>query len=178
MKILIKDNFLLEPKKIYNRCKKIPLYSTKEFNSKFKTDESWAGVRSAPLFDVDPSVAKEIITNMGKHFKELFENLNTPLKIFVHKRDKKFNKKDWIHHDDYFDCLYVGLLYLSKTNLESGTMIYDKKKQPITDVKFVKNRMVFFDSRYLHSAYGHHDDRLNITVSIYKGASDDTEKRI
>ena len=178
MKIIIKDNFLLKPKTVYNSCKKIPLYSTKEFNSKFKTDESWAGVRSAPLFDIKPSVAKEIVINMGKYFKELFETVDTPLKIFVHKRDKKFKKKDWIHHDDNNDCLYVGLLYLSKTNLKSGTMFYDKKKNPITDVKFVQNRMIFFDSKYLHSAYGHHDDRLNITVTIYKGKSNDTEKTI
>jgi hypothetical protein len=48
-------------------------------------------------------------------------------------------------------------------------MFYNVKKEPITDIKFVQNRMLLFDGGYLHSAYGHHDGRLNITISIYGG---------
>jgi|3_EtaG_2_1085321.scaffolds.fasta_scaffold42708_2 hypothetical protein len=166
MQITQIDNFLEEPTQVYEKCKKLPFYSLKEFNKKFNEKQNWPGVRTQSIPRVDKIIFETVIKSMITHFKDLFQK-DVPLEMYVHKRNKNIEKQDWMHTDHQDGRLYTALLYLSKTNLNSGTMFYNVKKQPITDVKFVQNRMVLFDSRYLHSAYGHHNGRLNVTISIY-----------
>ena len=48
------------------------------------------------------------------------------------------------------------LVYLSETNLQSGTSLYDENDKLITDVKFIQNRALIFDSRYSHAAINNH----------------------
>ena len=72
---------------------------------------------------------------------------------FIHLRREEDNEKDFIHQD-FFN--FSSLIYLSKTNLNSGTYLYDKEKNIINDFKFVKNRLIMYSSEYFHMGYGHH----------------------
>tara|TARA_A100001015_G_C14950754_1_gene696640 strand:- start:1195 stop:1449 length:255 start_codon:yes stop_codon:yes gene_type:complete len=67
--------------------------------------------------------------------------------------------KDWIHKDDV-KSQFSGLVYLSPTNLESGTRFYDDKENEIADIKFVQNRFVFFNGNYNHMSIGNHGTNI------------------
>ena len=116
---------------------------------------------------VNLKLSENIVHQFFKKAKGFLDTSKVNIEMYAHQRDKKFSKKDWIHNDL---CVgdYTCLIYLSKTNLKSGTKFYSDTKKVIHDVSFVQNRAIIFDSRYLHSAYGHHDGRLNVLLTINK----------
>jgi hypothetical protein len=90
-----------------------------------------------------------------KILEEKSWNINT----FLHLRLDKDKDKDWIHVDETED--FAALIYLSETNLNSGTKIYDQNENIINDIKFVKNRFVMYSAKYKHMGYGHHGKNIN-----------------
>ena len=167
MKALIIDNFFDDHYHTYNEIKKLKFYSLKEFNSKFNQKQTWPGTRTEILPLVNLKLSENIVHQFFKKAKGFLDTSKVNIEMYAHQRDKKFSKKDWIHNDL---CVgdYTCLIYLSKTNLKSGTKFYSDTKKVIHDVSFVQNRAIIFDSRYLHSAYGHHDGRLNVLLTINK----------
>ena len=90
----------------------------------------------------------------------------------LHLRLNIDNEKDWIHKDDEY--IYSILIYLSDTNLKSGTYLYDENENIINDIKFVKNRLIMFSSQYKHKGYGYYgtnidDGRLTLNIFVKNG---------
>ena len=69
-------------------------------------------------------------------------------------RTEETEKEDYVHQDN---CWVSGLVYLSRTNLDSGTQFYDSENGNITQtVKFVQNRAVFFKASMWHRVLNGH----------------------
>jgi hypothetical protein len=165
MKSLIIDNFFDDFSYVYNEINKLKFYSLKQFNSKFNQNQTWPGKRTEILPRVNAKLSEYIVQQFFRKAKNFFNPGDLNIEMYAHKRDKKDSKKDWIH-DDVAVSDYTCLIYISKTNLKSGTKFYDNRKKVILDVGFFQNRCLIFDSRYLHQAYGHHDGRTNVILSF------------
>ena len=88
---------------------------------------------------------------------------------YAHLRLDGDDSEEFIHQDFPHDWAYV--VYISDTNLESGTKMYkslqDSIEDEITFTKFVENRIILFDVGVPHMAWGNHgkdleDGRLTI----------------
>jgi hypothetical protein len=172
LKHIIIDNFFDDFNLIENEFKKIPLYNLGEFNKKFKDQQNWPGSRSNYINEESPFLFNLFNKEFNIKFGDLFKETNITVKSHIHLRLGSDNVKDWIHRDsEHF--MYTCLIYLSKTNINSGTYLYSEDNQIISDVKFIQNRAFFFDARYLHCAYGHHgssidDGRLTLNAFYQK----------
>lgn len=148
-KILIIEDFLPNLENYLSDIYKINLYENKEYKEKF-INENWPGKRSNTLFDENKFLFFLILQNLNKVcFLKKYH-----LKIFLHLRRKEDIFKDWIHKDGS-ECDYSFLVYLNKTNSNSGTYIYDEQNNIIADIKYVQNRLVFYSACYNHKGYGH-----------------------
>lgn len=163
------DNFFEYPNIILNEAKKIKLYTRKEHPDYLKSEgATWPGLRSLELGKSNPLL--KYFCAKYLHLNNI--NFNEKSVLYVHCRPSNKNEKDFIHDDNDGQTKHSILIYISKTNFESGTRLYDEKEQVITDFKFIQNRLVFFDSSYKHMAYGHHGDNINnsrITINGFLG---------
>jgi hypothetical protein len=161
MKHIIVDNFFDNFNYIENSFKEIKMYDKKEYISKFKAnEENWPGKRSYVLNSENAFLFNLFIKEFDIKFSNPFNGIPTNIKSHIHLRTKKDEIEDFIHRD-ISSCNYTCLIFLSKTNLNSGTNIYSENKEIITSIKFVQNRAILFDSNYLHSAFGHYGDDVN-----------------
>ena len=147
-KILILENFLPNLNHYLKEIYSIPLYKQEEFNKKFNLKETWPGKRSQTLFLENKFLFFLILQNLEKVFFLKKYNLN----IYLHLRCKEDIFKDWIHKDS---VNYSFLIYLNKTNLNSGTYIYDENNNIISDIRYVQNRFVIYNGSYNHMGYNH-----------------------
>ena len=164
------DGFFPRLDHIMPEIKKINLYNHKDYSDKFVCDSNWPGLRSGNFAETKP-IFWNYITNL------LFQNnlINNGLyniSAQLHLRLNEDNEKDWIHKDDEY--IYSILIYLSDTNLESGTYLYDENENIINDIKFVKNRLIMFSSQYKHKGYGYYgtnidDGRLTLNIFVKNG---------
>ena len=129
--------------------------------SNFRTGScaTWPGVRTLCL-DLKPD-----INNLIKHYAEKKFNLyNSDGAFFFHKKGVKDKHKDWKHKDPVKQSLIV---YLSKTNIHSGTVFYNNDGDVITDIGFVQNRAICFNGQIPHQSklnYGE-DDEMRLTLN-------------
>jgi hypothetical protein len=150
-KLLIIENFLPNLGHYLSEIYKIILYNNEEFNKKFNVTDNWPGKRSESLNASNKFLFFLILQNLEKvHFLKRYN-----LDIFLHLRRKEDLFKDWIHKDTDD---YAFLIYLNKTNLNSGTYLYDENNNVISDIKYVQNRFVIYNSSYNHMGYGHFGD--------------------
>jgi len=170
MNTIIVDNFFDNFENIKNEFKKIPLLSCEEYFKKFNKNESWPGFRSGTLDSESPFLFNLLIKELFSKFgHEAFYNNKIIVKSHLHLRLDDDNSKDWIHTDeDYFASFIV---YLSDTNLNSGTCLYDNNKNLTTTINFVQNRAILFDSKTNHKSlanYGNNiqDGRLTLNCFI------------
>ena len=149
-KIFVIENFLPNLNYYLSDIYKIPLYNNEEYNKKFKK-ENWPGMRSGSLYIENKFLFFLILENLYKVFflKNYFLNL------YLHLRKQEDGLKDWIHKDEDD---YSFLIYLNNTNLNSGTNLYDEDNNIISDIKYVQNRFVIYNSSYNHMGYGHFGD--------------------
>ena len=168
-KHLVVENFFEQFDLIKDEFKKIPLYDCVEltkknretFNLKEKDGaETWPGLRSEPLFKVSPFLHALFLQSFEKHFGSFFNKEKVSAKTSIHLRLGEDESKDWIHND-YAVADFSLLVYLSETNLNSSTGIYNDKQQLISDIKFVQNRALLFSSKYPHRAIGNHGDNID-----------------
>ena len=165
---IVKDGFFNYFDLIKNHFKSIPLYTQEEYK-KFEQNVNWPGQRSLDLEEVSPFLNVLIIHEINRHFEFLFKNDPYSVRSYIHLRLDNDNKDDWIHKDnDTSD--YTIMIYLSDTNLESGTSIYDENNNLITDVKFVQNRALLFDANYNHKSsknFGQNKDNGRLTLNVF-----------
>jgi len=165
MRLIQEDNFFPNLNLILPEIKKIKLYNLKQF-SKLHEKGDWPGHRSLPIIETNPSLYLYVNHLMSE--KKLIPEGKYSISTFLHLRLQEDLKKDWIHKDD--DNL-AALIYLSHTNKDSGTYLYDENKNIINDIKFIQNRFIMYDANYNHMGYGHHgssieDGRLTLNLFI------------
>jgi hypothetical protein len=160
------DNFFERIDIIYSEIKKIKMYSFESHPQYQNINTSkWPGFRSLELGDCNP-IFKYLCVKF--FFLHNLITQNSSVDIYAHERLKNNQHDDFIHRDT--TTKHTILIYVSPTNLDSGTKFYNENDQIINDIKFVQNRLIFFDGRYKHSAYGHHGDNKNnsrITLNAF-----------
>jgi hypothetical protein len=160
-----KENFFTNLDYILPELYKIKLYTKDEFNKKFDKQQ-WPGLRSEPLPDYHPILTSYILDNLKN--LPIFSNTKFRLGMYLHLRLPEDDPKDWIHKDEGED--FAGLIYLNKTNLSSGTLIYDDEKNIINDMKYVKNRFICYNGSYNHKGYGYFGDSVKngrLTLNLF-----------
>jgi len=165
VKVVQEENFFPNLNFILPEIKKIKLYSAEEFEKVENQKGNWPGLRSRFLGTTNP-IFHEYITSLI-HQKQLLEKGLWQIASFIHLRLKEDDTKDWIHKDS--DDL-AALIYISETNLNSGTYLFDDNNNLINDIKFVNNRFVMYNGQYNHKGYGHHGDSINngrLTINLF-----------
>jgi hypothetical protein len=166
--INVRYNFIPNVSQIYNLCKnKIPLYKVEDHpgHQDNKTTDSWPGTRSLDLAESEPFFYLNLMDLIKNKFNIVYSNY-VSIDAFVHLRLKNDDHKDWIHTDQT-DTI---LIYLSPTNLLSGTSFFSDDEQEISNVKFVQNSAVYFDGQIRHksiSNYGDNIDDGRMTINIF-----------
>jgi hypothetical protein len=165
MKLIQEENFFPNLNFILPEIKKIKLYYPKEQEKLQNSKANWPGLRSISLGTTNPIFHEYIISLLQQ--KKLLDKGYWEVVSFMHLRLKEDDLNDWIHKDpDHF----AALIYLSETNLNSGTYLYDEDENLINDIKFVKNRFIMYDGQYNHKGYGHHGDSIEngrLTINLF-----------
>ena len=168
MNLIQEDNFFPNLNLILPEIKKIKLYSQEEIRQidKHNKNATWPGYRSLSLTETNPILHDYVCYLMNVN--NLLEKGRWIIASFVHLRLYEDENKDWIHR---YDNELSGLVYLSNTNLNSGTYLYDGNDNMINDIKFIKNRFIMYRGTMKHKAYGHHgssidDGRLTLNLFI------------
>jgi len=170
MQAIIVDNFFDNFHNIENYFKKIPLYSLKDYNKKFNLKNTWPGYRSQDLSKYNPFFYNLIIKEIFQKFSILYFNqCKIRMHAHVHLRTG-ISDADWIHRDSSV-CEKTLLVYLSDTNLKSGTCFYENTgSNPSTTVNFVQNRALLFDADIRHKSlldYGKDIDDGRLTLNCF-----------
>jgi len=166
-KLLVIDNFLPQLDFILPKIQEVPLYELEEYNTKFNRKENWPGKRSQTLIFENPILYAYVMEVVLKKV-DFLKNKKFNCEMFLHLRRNEDIDKDWIHKDRE---TFSSLIYLNKTNLNSGTKIYTDEKEETADIKYVKNRFFIYNSAYNHVGYGHFgetssDGRLTFNLFI------------
>ena len=165
MKLIQEENFFPNLNFILPEIKKIKLYSQEEFEKLENQKSSWPGFRSRHLGTTNPIFHEYILSLIDQ--KKLLNKGVWEISSYVHLRLKKDSSKDWIHKD--FNCL-TALIYISETNFDSGTYLFDEYNNLINDIKFVNNRFIMYDGDYRHRAYGNYGDSIEngrLTINLF-----------
>ena len=101
-------------------------------------------------------------------FKDILPYNQIQFKSVIHLRLSSDNSQDYIHTDNDLATLIV---YLSDTNLKSGTALYpDNSDIPDTIIKAKQNRAIIFDAKKRHKSllnYGNNIDDGRLTLNVF-----------
>tara|TARA_R110000772_G_scaffold241842_1_gene354191 strand:- start:313 stop:840 length:528 start_codon:yes stop_codon:yes gene_type:complete len=170
VKLIVIDNFFKDLNKVYNHVKSIETFDSKNYYNDPGLDTSkieWPGYRSQQLHGKDEWLLKQFGESFREHLSGLIKG-EFLLNMFSHLRLDKDNATDFIHVD--LPHTYSMLVYLSPTNLQSGTNLYNNNEELINSIKFVQNRAVVFSSSYKHSAINNHGTNIEngrLTLNIF-----------
>jgi hypothetical protein len=162
--ITIYDNFFSNNvlNAIIDRSKNTELYTFEEHKKRIENYNIgyWYGKRSYNLVDVDQLLNALILDKL--FFRHLFHRPVTMIDSYIHQRSNN-DKDDYIHIDPADFSLIV---YLSPSNLSSGTKFYTSTEETDKDnetmfVKYVQNRAVLFHSGIAHAAYKNFGNDIN-----------------
>jgi len=157
------DNFFDDLDFILQQANKKEYFNADKLSFETGGINTWPGLRTRNLFR-DESLFDYILNTTKKKFS--FTNYDA-INLGFHKRYDEDNEKDWIHTDD---SNYALIVYLSETNLDSGTVFYQEEKEQMT-INFVQNRAIFFRGTYPHKSllnYGQEDNcRLTLNGFFY-----------
>ena len=172
-RVVVVDNFFDNFHQILPSLKKIKLYNCKEFHEQFPYMESankidaWPGYRSQNFEDGEPFLESLIIKEFNQKFNNFFGYNKFNVDCFMHLRLKEDDKKDYIHKDP---VEYTMMIYISETNLNSGTVLYDENKNINHTINFVQNRAVIFPGLVNHKSmlnYGDNIDNGRLTINVF-----------
>ena len=162
--IIVIDNFFApwQLKLVTDEVKKLQFYNIANHPKK-DTGTDYPGIRTED-FHRDHSLLDSFIIQSVGHRNTIF-SAHRPwgCQMYAHLRTKDAEKSDFIHKD--LRCDWAFLIYLSETNLESGTKFYKSVESSKEDdnmfVKFEQNRIIMFDSSVPHMSYNNHGKDLN-----------------
>ena len=190
MRVMVVDNFFENFNIIQDEFKKIPRFTADkhpELSGISKEQQYWPGERSEDL-----KFSNKFLTGLFiKEFQDKFSGFfpeRYDFKLYTHLRLEEDNVKDFIHRDSP-DAHYSMLVYLSQTNFNSGTKLYEPffekkgveqsdepgsaphtEENMTNDIKFVQNRALMFDSFFPHRSigcYGDNEDNGRLTLNIF-----------
>ena len=170
LKSIVIDNFFEDINEIYNYVKTLETFNSKNYPNDPKVNTAkidWPGYRSNQLAGKDVWLTNKFGNAFRKHLTGLITG-QFQLHMFSHLRLDEHNEADFIHNDS--PHIYSMLVYLSPTNLNSGTNLYNENDEMITSFKFVQNRAVLFSSSYKHKAINNHGTDVNdgrLTLNIF-----------
>ena len=158
---IIIENFFDNFEFLENHFKKISLLKFDEYPDKYKSteNEKWPGQRSLPLQREHPFLlqltCKELMQKSDS--RNLVEK---PWRInaSIHLRLDDDNEGDFIHTDPSDLTMIV---FLAKTNLNSGLNLYSSDNDEIVNVKYIQNRAVIFHSKRLHKSHLNFGKNIN-----------------
>ena len=168
MNTIIVDNFFDNFENIEQSFKNIKRYSCEEYTPLFGDNGKWPGFRSQDIFYTDRFlfnlVLKEMNQKINHNLKKIWMSCHTHLRLNENKEPIENIHKD--------PCYATLMVFLSKTNLKSGTCLFDENQNLTTTVNFVQNRAVIFKSDTFHSSLYNHgesieDGRLTLNAFIY-----------
>ena len=160
--LIVVDNFFDDRlfKSVYDEINRLEFVGVKDDSEVTgeNAEKVWyPGVRTRLLNEVSPLLDAVIVRQL--------DNISTPFTIKAynyyqkaHLRLEKDNEGEFIHTDNA-DWAY--LIYMSKTNLESGTKFYTDDEKETNFVRFVQNRVVIFNSNIRHRAFNDHGKDIN-----------------
>ena len=165
--INIHYDFIPYVNQVYKFCKnKITLLKVEDHpECKHETADNWPGKRSLNLAEVEPFLYLQLMHLIEIKFNLVLSNYKS-IDAYVHLRLKEDDTKDWIHTDPT-DTI---LIYLSPTNLFSGTSFYSDDEQEISSVKFVQNCGLFFNGQIKHKSLSNYGENLEdgrMTINIF-----------
>jgi len=166
--LIQQDDFFSNLNFILPEIKKIKLHSPQEYNKISKIYNTWPGYRSLVLSNIHPILHEYIVSLMTN--KKLIPPGEWMIQSMIHLITEN-SVNNWIHKDIEHD--YSGLIYISNTNLNSGTYLYNDNQEIINDIKFVQNRFIMYNAKTYHMGYGHHgssidDGRLTVNLFLNK----------
>ncbi len=170
LKSIVIDNFFEDINEIYNYVKTLETFNSKNYPNDPNVNTAkidWPGYRSNQLAGKDVWLTNKFGNAFRKHLTGLITG-QFQLHMFSHLRLDEHNEADFIHNDS--PHIYSMLVYLSPTNLNSGTNLYNENDEMITSFKFVQNRAVLFSSSYKHKAINNHGTDVNdgrLTLNIF-----------
>lgn len=150
---IVIENFFDNFDYLKNHFKKIPLIEFNKYPDELKSqkNEQWPGQRSLQLQEEYPFLMQLVVKELM--LKSDSQNLrNRPWRVnaSIHLRLKDTNEADFIHTDP---ADLTMIVFLGKTNLESGLNLYDNEKKEVVHIKYVQNRAVIFHSRRFHKSH-------------------------
>lgn len=165
MRVIVQDNFFPDLPRIVDQLK-----SREHFSSETHPEEgagNWPGKRSRDYAKSDP-----ILTNLVMLLGQgLYPNHIHNMTLCTHMRMLSDNVKDWVHVDPN-EC--TTLIYLSETNMDSGTQFFDdhpdKGGKVILDTPFIQNRLVCFYGNPWHCSkqnYGNDERDARFTMNLF-----------
>jgi len=162
------DEFFTNFNEVLDICKGIELHTSEKYpwKSIYKSS-SWPGFRSGPMNKINIEFQNMFVKQFQNKFGDYFRGLPFEVDMFTHLRLAD-GKEDWIHTDSPLN--YSCLVYMSDTNLNSGTQLYNNKNELIADFRFLQNRAIIFDSRYAHKALNNHGTNIDngrLTVNAF-----------
>ena len=169
-RVVVVDNFFNNFNLLEEHFKKISVYTLDEFVKKDEnadTKQKWPGKRSLKLINQEPFLQALVIKEFNEKFNHFFHPKTFNCHTYLHLRLAADNGPDFIHRDPVD---YTLMVYLSKTNLNSGTILYDEDNNPTQTINFVQNRAVIFPGQIKHksmSNYGNNLDDGRLTLNCF-----------
>jgi len=173
----IKYDFFENFKTIENHFKKIPLYSGTEWGTKFQEGNKvyWPGSRSQHLAETNPFLWNLIAKELKEKYSHVMMGWQPNfMDAYTHLRLSGDDEKDSPHQD--LESRFTLMVYLSDTNLESGTCFYHKiddehvASEPTNTVNFIKNTSVLFSGDLYHKSkhnYGTDVENGRLTLNCF-----------
>jgi len=169
--IIVIDDFFKDPDSIVEFANR----QVFEENDPEKTKSYWQGLRTKELHNVNREKTNEITKEF--FYKLFFDNFEESVKynltykwaakFYFHKVSKKINFDYKLFHKD--SSIYAGVVYLNK-NPPSDTGTFIIKKYDVISIENKYNRLVLYNSDYLHSPMGGfgegENSRLTLTLFI------------
>jgi hypothetical protein len=168
--IVIIDNIFEDADDIVKYAKKQTFFSAETHPSKDSIEIYWVGNRTLQINDLDSNYYQKIINQMMyKVLKDLdYKTVYLDAQLYFHTLNQTdIFSENWIHKDT--KCKMAGVVYLNDNpDKKCGTVIF-KDDQKI-EIENIYNRLVLYDSQYLHGALGGFGDNLNnnrLTITFF-----------
>lgn len=164
MRVIVQDNFFPDLPRIVDQLK-----NREHFSGDCHPEDprgNWPGKRSLNYALADPILTALVMT-LGEGIFPVIQDMA----LHTHWRMASDNVKDWVHVDTN-QC--TVLIYLSDTNMNSGTQFFDNHPDQggkvILETPFVQNRLVCFYGNPWHCSkqnYGNDESDGRFTMNIF-----------
>lgn len=160
MNLAVIDNFLPYPNVVRSWALSQNFYDCKEMSEITKETNTWPGVRSLQVTDLDTDYANVVLSRIASI---AVNNFGVPSNLEIKSSFQMCGKQDgdsWIHEDH--DVSLAGILYLTpNAPIESGTTMYTPNPHvPVDVIGNVYNRLVMYTSNTPHKSNMYFGDTI------------------